>query len=72
MVLPYDFVPQVMVVGETTDLKTIPGRNEYGVPSFLQFVLDWHKERNMRRIVEIYPDLFAFLLMVQFGLIFCC
>jgi hypothetical protein len=59
-VLPYYFVLQVMVVGKTTDLKTVTGRNKYGVPSFLQLVLDWYKERHMRRIIEIYPDLFIF------------
>lgn len=55
-----------MVVGKATDLKTVSGSNKYGVSSFLQLVLNWDKERNMRGIIEIYPDLFVFLQMIQF------
>jgi hypothetical protein len=60
IVLPYYFVLQVMVVGKATDLKTVTCRHKYGVPSFLQLILDRYKERHMRRIIEIYPDLFIF------------
>ena len=72
IMLAYLFVLQVMVVSKATDLKTVSGGNKYGVPSFLQLFLDWHKERNMRRVVEIYPDLFAFPQMIQFSLVFHC
>lgn len=67
--LPNLFVFQVMVVSKATDLKTVSGSNKYGVPSFLQLVLDWYKERNMRGIIEIYPNLFVFLQMIQFTFI---
>jgi hypothetical protein len=67
---PYLFVFQVVVVSKATDLKTVSGSNKYGVPPFLQLVLDWHKERNMWRIIEIYPDLFVFSHMIQLSFIF--
>lgn len=65
IVLAYLFVLQVMAVGKATDLKTISGGNKYGVSSFLQLVLDRHKERNVWRIIEVDPDLFVFLQMIQ-------
>ncbi len=72
IMLPYLYMFQVMVVSKATDLKTVSGGNKYGVPPFLQLVFDWHKERNMRGIIEINPDLFVFFHIIQLSLIFHC
>jgi hypothetical protein len=58
-----------VVVSQATDLKTVSGSNKYRVPSFLQLVLNWDKERNMRGIIEVNPNLFVFLQMIQFTFI---
>jgi hypothetical protein len=53
------FAGDIMKLQELADLVGISRRQYYAITLFLQFINDRQKKRNMRRIIQIYPDFFS-------------
>src|ERR1017187_5847241 len=56
-VAPYYLAGEMVKLQEFTDLVGIPGREDDFIPFLLELFDNWQEKRDVRRIIQIDPDL---------------